>query len=339
MIEMCLAESDPVTGSTSTETRYSYRVHVGTRRVHSELLRVNRESRQAASEFYRARVPCLFVEYGIEVLPVTGWEGCLAYNPEYDFLYITTRSIHLADFLYDLKTTYDPHHVGLRNLATEHKPLNLLLYSLDLPNQVDAKVRETVGDMLSQLRQVFVVSVLSIGRQVHRRLHGLLLDRDTFNRSYPIMAQTATFERLRWDPRDIAPDLNRILMSSLTCAPNTVQVWNQVLGRLEISLSHISYRLLLACEPLVSSCHRIIDHRSANTFLEREDEMWVEVNRDAQELDPLNDDLERAVRPAIGFWLFPIEALDAYEQKRGQWHEGAMLDLTKHWPELALLGL
>lgn len=107
----------------------------------------------------------------------------------------------------------------------------MLLYTLDLPNRVDARVRETVGEILSRLRQVFFVRMSGVGRQLPRRTE-LPIDRDVFNRSYPIMAQMATFERLRRDPRDIALDLDRILMSTFH-GPETVQVWHQVFGRLE----------------------------------------------------------------------------------------------------------
>jgi hypothetical protein len=267
---------------------------------------------------------------------LTAQEGYLAFNPEYDFLYITSRSIYIAHFLYDLKTTYDPRHIGLRNLATEHNLLVLLLYSLDLPNHVDAKVRETVRSIYSQLYQVFFVNIASLGRQVHRRLFGLLLDHGTFNRSYPIMAQTGPFERLHRDPRDIAHDLNQILMLSFR-PHGTVSIWNQLFNKLEIFAAHISYRLLLACRP-IPPC-QINDRECANAFLEKEDEMWMEANRDAQELDPLNDDLERAVKPAFGFWLFPLDALDAFPENGGVPYEGFMLDMTKHWPELVLLSI
>lgn len=338
MIDVHLEDSEPPVGSTSAETGYSYRVHVGTRRVHSELLRVNRESRQAASEFCRARVPCKFFDNGVDNLSETDWKGHLVYNPECDFLHITTKSLHLPDFLYDLKTTYDPDHVGLRNLAIQQNTLVMLYYTLSLSNHVDAKERETVGEIFSQLRQVFFVKVTGVGRQLPRRTE-LPIERDVFNRSYPVMAQTATFERLRRDPRDIAPDLDWTLMTTFD-NHRTVQDWNQVLGTLGVCPPrHISYRLLLASEPRTPSCRRIIDRESANTFLEEEDERWAEGSRVAQELDSLNDDLERTVRPAVGFWLFPLEALDALARDGKPWHEFALLDLRKYWPELALLDL
>jgi len=102
----------------------------------------------------------------------------------------------MANFLYNLKTTYDPLHVGLRNLATDQNPLTFLLYSLDLLNHIDIKFRETIGNIYSQLHQVFFVSIPSSRRQVYYRLHRLWIDRNIFNHSYPIIAQTGLFECL-----------------------------------------------------------------------------------------------------------------------------------------------
>jgi len=87
-------------------------------------------------------------------------------------------------------------------------------------------------------------------------------------------------------------------------------VWNRLLDKLDISPSRISYSLPHASRPSIPSC-RIYDRESAKAFLEKEDERWVEANRE-QEPDPLDDDLEQAAKPAIRFWMFLIEALDAF---------------------------
>lgn len=336
MIDVHLEDSRPVTGSTPDGARYSYLVHVGTRRVHSELLRVNSESRQAAWEFYRVRVPCMFLDNGIKGSSATGWEGHLAYNPEYDFLRITTRLPRLADFLHDLKTIYDPHHVGLLNLAVEQSMLAMLIYSLDVPDQMDAEVREMLGEIFSQLHEVWFVTVAGAGRQLPRRTH-IPIPRDIFNRSYPIMAQTATFERLRRDPRDITRDLDRITMKTFD-SRHTLHDWNEVRARLGNPRHPISYHLLLASSNWATS-GPIVDRKSVDALLEKEEEIWAEGSRGGEEFDPLNDDLERAVRPAVGFWLFPMDAMDALRRNGEPFYEFCMLDLREYWPELAVLEL
>jgi hypothetical protein len=186
-------------------------------------------------------------------------EGRLYVNPECDFLYITSDSHHLhtASFLYDLKTVYDPRRVGLLNLAIDSRELTMLFFSLDLPNlaaEIRPEVKSGIANVISQLREVFFVTVTSVGRQVHRYLHGFFLDRNVFNRSYPIMAITADFDRLHRDPRDIAEDLKDILR--LTFKPqDIIHFWTQLLHKFEISPARISYRLLLASKPFTGFDH------------------------------------------------------------------------------------
>ena len=106
------AESTPTAGNTSAEAKIGYHVLMYTRRLHSKLLRVNRESRQVALKFFRARIARVFVKNGMDRSSLsTAQEGCIVFCPDYDFLHVTS--------VYDLKTTYDPHQVGLRNLATD----------------------------------------------------------------------------------------------------------------------------------------------------------------------------------------------------------------------------
>jgi hypothetical protein len=67
--------------------------------------------------------------------------------------------------------------------------------------------------------------------------------------------------------------------------------------------------------------------------------MWWEASKKNPHEPNSRPDMDEAVKPAIGFWLFPIEALDAIPEARTPWSEGSMLDLSKYWPELALFSL
>ena len=55
-----------------------------------------------------------------------------------------------------------------------------------------------------------------------------------------------------------------------------------------------------------------------------------------------NEDLEKAVRPAFGFWLFPLESLgslteEGVSESEEFAHKSKQLrDMTGYWPELAL---
>jgi len=58
-----------------------------------------------------------------------------------------------------------------------------------------------------------------------------------------------------------------------------------------------------------------------------------------------NEDLEKAVKPAFGFWLFPLEALGPLPKEGTSVDWGIhfrakrMVDMSEHWPELALVSL
>lgn len=326
----------------------NYSVVTDTRQQHSKFLRVNRESREAASEFYRARIPCKFIKHKIDAPrseEQEGIPGYLAFNPAHDFLHITDTSNNPAEFLYDLKTTFDPLHVGMRNLVADQRVLVSLLYLLGVPNHIDAKVRESVRDIFSQLHEVFFIMVTAFGRMSHRWIHHFLRP-EIFNRSQPIMPRTGPFERLPRDPRDISPDLkDRIVMGG--DGKNELHNWNQLLDKLEISPKDISYRYLVSTKPdthtrtPTAKYYTIHGRESADLFLEKEQELWLDGEEEQARRepgkfppDPLNDGLERPVETALGFWLFPLEAVSEFAHIVDQ-REGT--DLTKYWPELGLL--
>lgn len=47
------------------------------------------------------------------------------------------------------------------------------------------------------------------------------------------------------------------------------------------------------------------------------------------------EELEKAVRSAIGFWSFPVDALGSLDEEALGGMKSAF-DMTSHWPELAL---
>lgn len=56
------------------------------------------------------------------------------------------------------------------------------------------------------------------------------------------------------------------------------------------------------------------------------------------------EDLEKAVKPAFGFWMFPV-AVDAFgkvpssDDELDQIFTKQILDMSKHWPGLGLMSL
>ncbi|PYI09231.1 hypothetical protein BO78DRAFT_363397 [Aspergillus sclerotiicarbonarius CBS 121057] len=353
-----------------------YRVVVNGRSALSKFLHVNHESRKAALGFYRVHIPCEFRMHSHTTTPMP--RGTFYFNPEYDILGIYPRPPvrdTLLEFLHRLKHTHDPRRVGLLNLAMDENDLGANdLYALEpADDSISPPVRRSFTETLMQLREVFFVEVPQAGRQIVGWSSGLFTNDTIFNRSFPIMAMSSTFDRLPRDPREISDDLKHVLVG--TSDPRvTVGRWGRLLRRWSVFPSpHVTYRLLLAFTP--TGDDKVHNRESAERWLWKEDRIWkgepyeeegkpttslgefIRKNKSrwpvgAKHEKYRNEDLENAVKPAFGFWLFPLEALgipplpadgdtvewlvqpDDYQIKAKQ-----ILDLTDHWPELALFGL
>ena len=324
--------------------------------VFSKFLRVNTESRDAALKFYRVHLPCTFLWEG------TTRPGTLHLNPEHDFLQINYQSPvkdTLVDFLYHLKTTFDPRHVGLLNLAVDHNAIcGYDLHALE-PSDLESEVKTAFVETLTKLQEVFFVSIEKAGRSIIGPLSGLPTSETLFDRGVPIMATPPTFERLLRDPRSISQDLEKVF----TGTPDLRlmrQTWLRLLKNWGISTSRSEYRFLISFKPSLVGT-QISDRSSATRWLQQEDDTW----RNPVAHDPEvafgikkfqgptdtfrekveNEDLEKAVRPAFGFWLFPVDALGPLQEKGVAEKQGftfvpkRMLDMTRSWPELGLLSL
>ena len=327
-------------------------------KVLSKFLRVNRESREEALKFHlSSRRPGAAPGEG------TTSPGTLHFNSEYEFLHISPTwpvKDTLVDFLYHLKTTHDPRHVGLPNLAVDLNGLNgndlYMLQSSDL----DSEVRTAFVETLTQIHEVFFVSTPRVGRQIFGLMSGIPTSETMFNRSFPIMAMTPTFERLHRDPRPIAQDLRKVFTGTAD-SRHMLHLWLQLLKKWRVSPPQIEYRFLLAFDPTMGG-DQISDRRSAKRLLQKEDDIWRNPSGGGSDESffkkknvkwPIgassekfhDEDLEKAVRPAFGFWLFPVDALGPLHEEGLSEDEGfrpkakRMLDMTEQWPELALSSL
>lgn len=318
----------------------------------SKLLLVNRESREEALIFYRVHLPCRFTR------GATG-HGTVLFNPEWDFLHISAEwpaKDTLVDFLYHLKTIYDPRHIGLLNLAMDGNGLSATdLYGLQ-SSDLDPEVRSAFVETLTQLREVWFISTPGVGRRILGVWSGLGTSETIFNRSLPILPIPPSFERLHRDPRPIAHDLR--YLTGLVDSRDVLRRWLQLLQRWHISPPRIEYRFLLAFDPTIGG-DEISDRTSAKIWLQKEDDQWNGRGPDdgflknkkvnwpvgAEDEKYNNEDLEKAVRPAFGFWLFSVEALalidemGLLENERSRSRGETFSNMTEHWPELALSSL
>ncbi|CAJ2503710.1 Uu.00g111040.m01.CDS01 [Anthostomella pinea] len=305
----------------------------------SKLLRVNSEARQEAQAFYRVHVPCTFRWKGVLSEP-----GFLLLNPELDVLHLHSGQgrDNFADFVCDL-SALDPRGIGLRNLAFGSNDV-LSLLRTDL-TESDASARAVFLDTLSQLQEVFHVGEGAAGRIYFGRRTGMIaIRRVEFHRGCPIMAKTPTFDLLPRDPRPIEKDLRQVFIG--TGDPRRyVFLWRKLLQGWGIHPPpSIEYRFLVFNTKSYGEID-ITDRESAEEWLRLENECWIEGQRTNGVTAPVEsaEDLEGAVRPAVGFWLFPIESLgplpgdeEDYDRRSRYWKSQMMPDMAEYWPQLGL---
>ena len=225
------------------------------------------------------------------------------------------------------------------------------------PEFLPPELREAFAFTLYNLCEVFFVSTPRMGRTVVGPLSGLPTDQTWYNRSFPIKTFLPTFKRYNRDTRLISLDLKRVVTGTADprCMP---QMFLQLLERWNIQPPKVQYRFLLAYDPANDS--GLIYHRAdAERFVRFEDDMWngrytaqdypllnnIKWPVGAQHEDWKDEDLKSAVRPAFGFWLFPIEALgplkeDGVPEEQGfLFRAKRILDFTDFPPELCLTNL
>lgn len=307
-------------------------------RLYSKLFRVTREARKAALHFYRVHIQCYLgtseeeTERTIKTL--------LYFNPEYDFVHLSAdcRGQTFADFFYDLKA-YDPKDVGLLNLALDQNGMTDLSF---MENVSEAPARAAFVDSLSRLQQIIWVAESHAGRRIMGPLQDFRGVGVQFNHSMPIKGNAPSFNLLRHDPRPVGLELRYVVTASSD--PRQMRVaWQQLLEKWDIRQAQPTrQRVLFAYKPVAHE-EQIYDVETANKFLEKEEESWLGAQQQwhrivmkFEERVPVEspEELAKAVRPAIGFWLFPAEALGDPEGDISG--SKKVFDMRGYWPELAL---
>ncbi|CVK86453.1 uncharacterized protein FMAN_16047 [Fusarium mangiferae] len=313
-------------------------------RLLSKLLRVNTESREAVLSFHRVHIPCWFADrednYGL-------WTSGTTYiNPEYDFLHIQEDTMATVEFVCDLKIKHDPRNVGIRNLALCSNQLGGRPSGLHAmrPADIESSKMRIFREIISGLDEVWLISIQESIRQLIGGENEWPAVRKTFfERSVPIHATPHSFERIGLDPRTVEDDLSHLHVRN---PKRLYDSWLQVLERIEVKPCEERYRLLLAFNPRRTICNL----RDAEDWLQWEGNGWVakpgstwpsqepQIERVASEpTESRDEDITKAVRPAFGFWLFPVDAFcDANKTGEPQGYI-TTFDVRKHRPELALL--
>ncbi|KAI8962392.1 hypothetical protein F5Y11DRAFT_193051 [Daldinia sp. FL1419] len=320
-----------------------YGVTINGRQTLSKLFRVNRESRDAASSFYRVHVPCwLFQE--------TIWDDGLKpnifyFNPENDFLYIKTDPWEtndtglIVEFLHDLKKTHDPRQVGLLNLALDSNGLTggVGLCLMD-PSTPSSLFEASFTDTLKNLREVFFISIQSTGRHVFGYLSGAQTHEYSMNLSFPVATAALNFKRLHTDPRPIAENLEKVFVNS---DPRVMlHAWRKFLHKHfdNGDTPQPQLRILLAFAPCV---YTISDKGEGERCLKREDLVWkLETSQHPKLWKSATGSSQ--VKTAFGFWLFPEHAFGPLPEDPTHGfrpERPSYINLKDFWPELGLVDL
>ncbi|KAJ5697722.1 hypothetical protein N7488_011406 [Penicillium malachiteum] len=343
----------------------------------SKLFRVNQESRRVAKAFYRIRMPCSLYDTPLSHDSEYPTECCYI-NPENDTIHISRiygptpeeSMDRFLSFLHLTKQSYDPFHVGVLRLALNQELLRIIQegvqrwYSKRLaPGFVpeNSAIMQSFKDTIVQLRELYFVS--SRCRRQNFEHHEL--DWPTFNRSLPIRPPMPAFEIYPQDPRSIQADLGQLLLGE---NPREMPFqWREILYQLGVSPANIDYHFMLGSDP--PSQFAITNRKNATDFVQHEDNEWTGAWRLGNSLrngnwalrymeytdrffeceigalheKNLNEDLTKAVKPAFGFWLFPLKAICEWPSKPEEnlaqpWQgvSSGVCSMANHPPALAL---
>jgi hypothetical protein len=158
----------------SPEPNPPYGIFVAEYQLLSKFLRVSRESRHETLRFRRVHVPCKPTSKPQRLdFRIIGSDntklGVLHFSPEYDFLHITTvfspqmsPGAIFFDFVHHVKTTYDPRHVRLLNLALNFTDLGRLVKdNLDAPSGPFSATMNQLNEFFYCIIKPLSVSILA----------------------------------------------------------------------------------------------------------------------------------------------------------------------------------
>ena len=339
----------------------------------SKLLRVNREARQAALRFYRVHFPCMLRD---EHTGKKQEKATFYFNPEYDFLQIApsfSKFEDMVDIFYHLKHTYDPRRVGVLNLAIRSTdPPDITNIRFLTPAYFSTYYRDSFLETMAQLREVFFIQNVAEGRHILGTWSGMPSNDFILNRSMPIATCTPTFDRLHRDPRPVAGDLKQTYVKKSPVG--WFRFWQHHLDKWDISPTQIKYHYALSFTPEpfthVPCQFAIYDTEQAKEWLQTEEYEWTgkwRVDDDDDDDESFwgirttsngrtykypvgalheryrHEDLEKAVKPAFGFWLFPVcpDKSGRLPSSYGDSHPSLeeLVDLSGIWPGIGLMEL
>ncbi|EWG53585.1 hypothetical protein FVEG_11984 [Fusarium verticillioides 7600] len=199
-------------------------------------------------------------------------------------------------------------------------------------------------EIISGLDEVWLVYIqASIRGMIGGENERSTIRKTFFERSFPIHALPHSFDRIGLDPRTVEDDLSHLHVRN---PKRLYDSWLQTLEKIEVRPCEEQYRILLGFNPRRSICNL----RDAEDWLQSENSGWttqpestwssqepkIEGVAASETRESEDEDISKAVRPAFGFWLFPVDAFcDANKTPESEGYF-TTFDVRKYRPELAI---
>ncbi|KAK2032922.1 hypothetical protein LX32DRAFT_670793 [Colletotrichum zoysiae] len=341
-----------------------YKVVTPTRHVllPGNVMMVNKEAQAVVLAFYPVPIPC-YLKSNVDM---EGKSSTLRLNLDWDYLRISADNALplFFDFVHDLRAN-DPGGRGLRHLVVEDSHFRIAEMPSLSPTYLDARALAAFRDTLAALKTIWFKSTPPGGRGLDVLTW---LRANVFNYGFPVFPAFTFFETPLPDPRDISRDLRNVGGS----VPDWREMplgWRMLLRRLGISPEDVEgapgtdVRVMVAADQEGD----IRTREDAARALHEEDFDWLQLQwwfrgwdsprpggggdrpagcfTTASGLRPSLPELDgpkvlaAAPRPALGFWLFPVDAFGQIpEEDPDSWiRSKGIFDLSSYWPDLALV--
>ncbi|KAI6765037.1 hypothetical protein HG531_012136 [Fusarium graminearum] len=304
---------------------------------------VNQESRDVALSYYRIRIPCTSPRDKIFEGDVN---GIFYFNPDYDTVvvfgndWLGSWANEFVKFAQEVQAA-DTKQLGLRNVAFHAVPRRLQnIAALEKLSQNNG-----LRQVMSGLRSVtFVLAVYRQGEWSSSPA-----SRSRYRRSIPANGMRYTcFQRVPQDPRPIQQDLRH----DFAQIRETGSDFEQLLDIRPFASTWIhlrrTWKLQSPCEHKFSLTSRMrfsYDRSSILWILKSDNRVWqnslISIKRAGliPKGEETFEELKTAPQTAIGFWIFPVDALGLTPPEGAPGYTGeesAVLDLTAYYPELGL---
>ncbi|KAK1978901.1 hypothetical protein LZ30DRAFT_783839 [Colletotrichum cereale] len=346
-----------------------YKVITSTRHVllPEYVMAVNKEAREVVLVFYPVHIPC-YLKSSVNVEgKVRHKESALRLNLDWDYLRISahdTLSLFF-DFLHDLRA-YDPRGRGLRHLVVEDSHFR----AAEMPSlsaaYLDTRALAAFKATLAELKTIWFKNTPLGGRGLDMLTWMRV---NVFNYGFPVFPAFTFFDPPLPDPRDVSRDLLNVGGSVPDWRERPLG-WRMLLRRLGISPEDVEGAPGVDVRVMVASDQEgaIRTRQDAARALHEEDFDWLQLQwwfrgwdsprpggggdrpagcfATASGLRPRLPELDgpevlaAAPRPALGFWLFPVDAFGEIPEEGDPavWiRSKSILDLSSHWPDLALV--